>query len=154
MSQRVFELTLVVIIGICFFASAQLPLRTYALASDAAAPDDELFDPAHFGLPTRIDNYNVLAVLTPDNTACMLPGTKRLVLQTAQTNIFAVPKVGQAASIEKALEQYGIGSDGLQVQMVGPTVSARAFLEENRQWNEKARTTGCGRTRAADTLPN
>ncbi len=154
MSQRAFELTLVVIIGISFLASAKFPPRTPALASSAPAPDDEPFDPARFGLPAKIENYNVLAVLTPDNTACMLPGTKRVVLQTAQTSIFTVPKAGQPASIEKELEQYGIGSDGLQVQVVGSTVSAQSFLEENRRWNEKARTTGCGRTHSSDTFPN
>ncbi len=154
MYQRVFELTLVVIILICLVAFAQLPPRTLALASNASAPDDEQFDPTRFGLPARIESYNVLAVLTPDNTACMLPGTKRVILQTAPTNIFTIPKAGQALSIEKELEQYGIGSDGLQVQMVGPTVSARAFLEENRRWNEKARTSGCIRTRSTDAFPN
>lgn len=154
MYQRTFELTLVVIIVISLVAFAQFPGRALAPMGDMPAPNDEQFDPARFGLPARIDNYNVLAVLTPDNTACMLPGTKRVVLQTVPTNIFAIGKTEPAGSIEKELEQYGIDSDGLQVQVVGPTVSARAFLEENRRWNEKARTSGCLRTRSADTIPD
>jgi hypothetical protein len=154
MYQRTFELSLVVIIIISLVAFAQFPGRTLAPLGDVPAPGDEQFDPARFGLPARIDNYNVLAVLTPDNTACMLPGTKRVVLQTVQTSIFTIPKTGQAGSIEKELEQYGIDSEGLQVQVVGPTVSARAFLEENHRWNEKARTSGCMRTHSIDTMSN
>ncbi len=152
MYQRTFEWSLVVIIVISLVAFAQFPARTLSPLGDVPASDDEPFDPARFGLPTRIDSYIVLAVLTPENTACMLPGTKRIVLQIVQTNIFAIPKTGQATSIEKQLEQYGIDSEGLQVQVVGPTVSAQAFLEENRQWNEKARTGGCMRTHSINTF--
>ncbi len=154
MSQRTFELSLVVFIVIGLVAFAQFPARAFAPLGDMSALGDQPTDPSRFGLPAKIDNYSVLAVLTSDNTACMLPGTKRVVLQILQPNFFIPAKSGQPASIEKDLEQYGISPEGLQVQLVGPTVSAQVFLEENRQWNEKAKTSGCGRTHAIDTFPN
>ncbi len=154
MNQRAFGWTLVVIMAVCFFAFSRFPTRTLALSRDRPAPVDEQSNPARFGLPAKIEGYNVLAVLTPDNTACMLPGTMRIVLQTTQKNILSVPKADEAATIEKELRYYGISHDGLQVQMVGPAVSAQAILSENRVWNEKAKTSGCLQTTRQDTLPN
>ncbi len=153
-SQRTFEWTLVLIAVAAFFVFGKLPAPTLAGVSNSPAPVDEPSSPARLGLPAKIQSYNVLAVLTADNIACMSPGTTRVVLQTTQRNILVVPKPDQVVSIEKELAQYGISRDGLQVQIVGPAVSVQTLLAENREWNEKVKASGCLHTASPDISSN
>lgn len=84
-----------------------LSLFALALVQSAGAVQPELsttstpvlgnsYDPAGYGLPSTMAGYKTFAVLTSENTACRMPGEKRLVLQTMAPNLQAEP--GMAAS--------------------------------------------------------
>ena len=101
------------------------------------------YDPAVHGVPETLAGYRVLAVLTPDNTACMPLGVGRLVLQADQDSLEEHLKVGQLIDIGKALEQHDLRPDQWVIQVVGPGVTLEELIAENESWNEEAVRLGC-----------
>lgn len=102
------------------------------------------YDPAHYGLPPTIVGYKTFAVLTSDNTACMMPGEKRLVLQTTQVNVQSFLSTSDYAAIKKDLQQRGFADFAQDnIQIVGPGTTLDQFLSENEKWNEDSKKYGC-----------
>lgn len=54
----------------------------YAANQRSTAPDPFApYDPATFGIPDIVAGYRILAITTPDNTACMMPNEMRVLIQ-------------------------------------------------------------------------
>ncbi len=102
------------------------------------------YEPMRQGLPPAIGGYKVFAVLTPDNTACMLTGEKRLVLQVTQPNVEEFLRTNNYASVRSDLEQKGLGEYAKWgIQFAGPGTVLEEFLTENQKWTELRRKFGC-----------
>lgn len=95
-----------------FLSAPKLATATLTNTSNlATATVSDPFDPAKFGLPPTLAGYTVLAVLTPDNTVCMAPGTKILVLR--ETHPFSSQMDlsylrARRAAIEADLDKRGL----------------------------------------------
>ncbi len=102
------------------------------------------YDPARYGLPPTIAGYKTFAVLTTDNTACMMPGEKRLILQATQANVQDFLSASSKAAIQQDLQQRGFADFAQSnVQIVGPGTTLDQFLSENEKWNEDRKMHGC-----------
>jgi hypothetical protein len=125
------------------FGRATLSSDTQAL-TQTMLPTISPYDPAQYGIPITIAGYKVLAVLTPGNTACMLPGHKRLILQAGEQDVENFLKNSHPNDINTALVQYGLtDTASWEVQVVGPGTTLDGFLSENQKWNAQATSDGC-----------
>ena len=156
MSKRVLVLFLVlgiILVGLAPMIGALL----LAGSSSPTSPNDlnlpATYDPAHYGLPPTIAGYKVLAVLTSDNTACMPPGTKRLVLQSSQPNVESYLAQSDPAAIERELERLGFADFyGGGIEIDGPASITQAFLSELKKWNDFSQKYGCVTSLPAATV--
>jgi hypothetical protein len=131
------------VISLILLGQVGLSARFGSLNQTGATPFN-LYDPAYYGLPPTLAGYKVFAVLTPDNTACMLPGEKRLVLQATQPNVEEFLRTNNNAMITKELEEKGLSEyDKWGIQIVGPGVVLEEFLAENTKSTEFRRKFGC-----------
>jgi hypothetical protein len=143
---------LIVALGIVLLEQANLSAATQIQLSKTTTPASS-YDPAQYGLPKTIAGYNVLAVLTPDNTACMVPESKRLVLQAAEPTVEGY-LAASSGDILKELEKYGFNDKTkIEVMIVGPGTTLEEFLSENQKWNRQAQTYGCVRTGGPLVVP-
>jgi hypothetical protein len=115
------------------------------------------YDPARYGLPSTIGGYQVLAVLTSDNNACMLPGEKVLVLEATQQSVEEYLRTSNIPDIKTELRQKGF-PDFAQSgpQIVGPGTKLDEFLSEVKKSNAFAQQYGCvtsGPAPTPDTTP-
>ena len=113
------------------------------------------YDPSYYDLPPTIAGYKTFAVLTSDNTACMMPGEKRLVLQASQATVQGFLSEGDYTAIQHDLQQRGF-SDFAQsnMEIVGPGTTLDQFLSENEKWNKASKEYGCVTSAPAPTFPN
>ena len=112
------------------------------------------YDPADYGLPATLNGYKTFAVLTSENTACMPPGEKRLVLQAPQDNVQSFLDQNNPASLLFGLQQSGF-SDFAQgdLEYVGPGIQFEQFIAENEKWNQAMRESGCVKSGPALAVP-
>jgi hypothetical protein len=111
------------------------------------------YDPARYGLPGTIAGYKVFAVLTSDNTACMMPGEKRLILQATQQSVEDFLKTSNGPDINTELVQKGFPAFARWgVQVVGPGTKLDEFLSENQKWNALMQKHGCVTTGPIPTM--
>ncbi len=130
----------VMFIGQSFSSSAS------QILGDKRASVPATYNPAQYGLPERIGGYKVLAVLTSDNTACMMPGEKRLILQADHSNVDDYLKNSDPEAVKKELEQRGLAEMAKWgFQIVGPGANLETILSEHQKWNEQAQKSGCVR---------
>ncbi len=131
------------VLGLAFFGHVSLSVRSKLLNQNRSTPPNT-YDPAHYGLPPTIAGYKTFAVLTADNTACMTPGEKRLVLQATQVNVQDYLSASSYAAIQQDLQQRGFADFAQSnVQIVGPGTTLNQFLTENEKWNEDRKKHGC-----------
>ena len=117
--------------------------QAYSTTLPPAAP----YLPAQYGLPDTIAGYKVLAVLTSDNTACMPPGAKRLILQTTQPTVEEFLETSDAAGIKAELEQKGFPEFAKWgVEIGGPDATFDKVVSENEDWNAFSRKYGCAQS--------
>lgn len=109
------------------------------------------YGPTDYGLPSTIAGYKVLAVLTAENNACMMPEQKRLVLQASQTDMDDYLKDSNPNAINTALEQNGLTASDWEIQVVGPTVTLDEILDQVQIWNKQMEN-GCVRSGPAVIL--
>ena len=138
------------VLGLAFFE--QISLSTYSNISNR---NNITYDPAHYSLPSSIGGYKTFAVLTSDNTACMSPGEKRLVLQASQENIQSLLSENDYAAIQHDLQQRGFADfSQSNVEIVGPDTTLDQFLNENEKWNEASKKYGCVTSAPVQSIPN
>ena len=58
-----------------------------AMSEEAVLPREDRYAPKQWGLPDMIGGYPVLAVVTEDDTGCLMSGERRLILQAPQPTI-------------------------------------------------------------------
>ena len=98
------------------------------------------FDPASYGVPDSIAGYKVLAVISANNTACVGPDDKRLVLLTDEPTVMDTVNKSQidAVNVEAArlgLTDYTKG--GIQ-WAGGPSATTQQFAANLPKWNQTA----------------
>ena len=101
------------------------------------------YSPSNYGLPNTIAGYKVLAVLTDNTLACMMPGKKRLILQANQASIEDYLKASDPMALDTALHQVGLTTDEVEIEVVGPTTTLDGILLEIQKWNEDRKKHGC-----------
>ena len=109
----------------------------------------ESFDPQTYGLPEVIAGYEVLAVLTSDNQACLPPGQNRLVLQSAHPTLedyLSEQDGGQAPDVGTALEELGLNLAEWTWSIGGPYATRDKVIQDIQEWNLYAQQHGCSRS--------
>jgi hypothetical protein len=131
-----------------FLSAPKLATATLANTSNlATATASDPFDPAKFGLPPTLAGYTVLAVLTPDNTVCMAPGTKILVLQdthpfSSQMDLSYLR--AREAAITADLDKRGLSEyNKVDRQFVGSSITRDQYLSYIPSRNAQRGTYGC-----------
>ncbi len=110
------------------------------------------YELAQQGLPSTIAGYKVLTVLTPDNTACMPLGEKRLVLQATQQSVQDFLRAINYATIKADLELKGMAEyTKWSAAIVGPGTGLQDLLSENEKWNQERQKSGCTKSKPAGT---
>jgi hypothetical protein len=122
-----------------------LSTSSYAVANQQ--PVNEL---AKYSLPAMVGGYEVLTILTSDNTACMMTGEKRLVLRATQPDVEDFLKDSRPEAIKLELEQHGLTAVARWgIEIVGPAVTLDEFLSNNQKWNNQS--TSCPKLRPLET---
>ena len=139
-------LFLIVIVDIIVFA--QVSSTDSLFASDTPTPDAySSYAPVAYGLPDTIGGYKILAVRTLDNTACMLAGSYRLVLQAAEPTVedFLGSTIG-VDGIQQTLAQMDVPQPTRwELSFVGPGVTIELILSESEKWNAQFGDGNCVR---------
>ena len=111
-------------------------------ASNNTPTPNTSYAPAAYGIPNIVAGYKIFAVLTSENTMCMLLGAKRLVLQSSQPE----PDYPDTSSVTQELKERGIKDiDQWEIMIVGPGTNLEQFLAENEKWNADAKKNGCAK---------
>ncbi len=101
------------------------------------------YDPALHGLPGTLAGHKVLAVLTPDNTVCLGPNRKRLILQATQPNVTSFLNQSDANTIHAALEQLGLTqSTNWDWEIVSSDITTHAIADQIEKWNQDMKQLG------------
>ena len=114
---------------------------TPALPPLADSPDQ--FDPKTYGLPDRIAGYNVLGVLTSENTACRPPGRKTLVLQTTDPTLEDYLKNSRPADVMQALAGLGLNTIEWDFSVGGPSSTREQMIADVQAQNKEMEKYGC-----------
>ena len=101
------------------------------------------FDPASYGVPDSIAGYKVLAVISANNTACVGPDDKRLVLLTDEPTVMDTVNKSQidAVNVEAArlgLTDYTKGG----IQWAGPGTTTQQVVAGLQEWNKAIAAAG------------
>ena len=131
----------------------------WSLPAEGETPSlSESYNPAYFGLPQTVAGYKVLAVLTSDNTACMSPGSRKLVLQAAHSLAAQGDEVlsttaGDAA-VAAELRKRGLADFAREGWVrVGPELTFDEFVMQAQDWNAHRREHGCEPPASASPTP-
>lgn len=103
------------------------------------------YDPAQFGIPDTLAGYRVVGVFTEENSVCMQPGEKDLLLETQISELSDhLDQIGIPA-VNQALVAIGINpADGWQFTFSGPGVNQKAVFSQQNELNAQLRENGCG----------
>lgn len=100
------------------------------------------FDPASHGVPDTIAGYRVLAVITPENTACVGPNETRLILQTNEpTEMDFLSRNDSSAAIQ-ATAQLGLAAR-VDILWASSSTMQNQLVAEIQRWNEAIAARGC-----------
>ena len=114
-----------------------------------------LYDPAQYGVPNVLGGYKVLAVLNPDDVACMGSRSKRIVLQTTEPNVHEYlesPK--PIREIVEYLKQIpGEEETNWQVEVVGPRTTTERIAANLVDWNSAFSERPCFNTGGPVHIP-
>lgn len=130
-------LVIFVVLSACYSAAGANNTPSPIVTSTSYTPSD-------YGLPDSLLDYRVLAVLTPQNTACMTGNSRRVIFHAPQPDASAFLTATTPQNFVQALTQVSQQSDiDWQVQIVGPETSLQTLLDENDKWNKHAAQFGC-----------
>lgn len=103
------------------------------------------YKPATYGIPDTIAGYTVLAVKTSENTACMLSGTKRIIVQTSDSDVDEFLRNNNPNAVQQELASLKLATTNWELEYVGPGVvwSEEEFLSQNDEWNSQFRFSEC-----------
>ncbi|MEO8610984.1 MAG: hypothetical protein ABI690_24015 [Chloroflexota bacterium] len=101
------------------------------------------YAPATYGIPDSIAGYEVLAVKTLENTACMMPDTMLLLLQSDKENVDAFLESANPQTILEALKNLGL-KVAIELEYMGPdTWDKEQFISNTDEWNRTMKSGGC-----------
>jgi hypothetical protein len=117
------------------------------LVGNVAPPTQDPYAPSKFGIPETLGGYKVLAVVTETNFPCMLPGEKRLVLQTPQTTSKDALQQLNPDAIKRDLQKYQLQQFATASwDITGPHQSREQVLKGLEQSAQFFKSNGCLRT--------
>lgn len=103
--------------------------RSYA-AQDTVG---SLYDPANYGLPDRVAGYNLLAVITADNSPCLASKSGiRYILQTSYSTVEQFLAQSNTEVLDSELAKVtNLPIADLDYQIVGPGISLSEVMATN-----------------------
>jgi hypothetical protein len=94
------------------------------------------FDPAYYGLPDIIAGYQILAVETSENVACMPSGMMKLVLRASSPDSTTfLNQTPDITALERTLKTLYPNPAHWDFEFVGPGISEGALRQTLQQWN-------------------
>jgi hypothetical protein len=103
--------------------------------------NQEIYEPAYYGLPDNTGGYKVLAVISSQNTECLQDGIIEVVIQTNETTLEQLEAGNSSQDIREAVMSLGI--PGLRFSIAGPHIDKATFIRENERWNSVRKMNGC-----------
>ncbi len=129
---------------IAFAISSTIRANSLILLTPVPTPDPATpYDPALYGIPDTIAGYEVLAVMTSDNTTCMRSGIKRLILRAVARDFETFQNDINADAVIQELEMLGKAQEFGGISYVGPGTSKEQIIALNENWNRQNRLVGC-----------
>jgi hypothetical protein len=101
------------------------------------------FEPAAYGVPDTIAGYKVLAVINSNNTACVSPDDKRLVMLTDAPSEAALLSNHQTDLVMSEAVRLGLADYAKTIVWVGPGTTAEQVVAQARISNQNALENGC-----------
>jgi hypothetical protein len=97
-----------------------------------------LYDPSQYGIPDVLGGYEVLAILTARDVACMSSDTKRIILQAMALNVHAfLQQPKSPKEILQSLKQLpGEEKTRWQLEFAGPGASLEGISSTLEVWNQ------------------
>jgi hypothetical protein len=121
--------------------SKQITSTTVISVNDASA----MFDPKTYAMPSSMAGYMILAVVTSQNTACLQPGEKILVLQSTDTTVDNFLKHAPSGTITAGLVSAGLNPSEWEISIVGPGSTLNDLVASTQKSNSAILNTGdCG----------
>ena len=134
----------ILIIIIAFAISSTIRANSLILLTPVPTPDPAApYDPALYGIPDTIAGYEVLAVMTSDNTTCMRSGIKQLILRAVARDFETFQNNINADAVIRELEMLGKAQEYGGISYVGPGTSKEQIIALNENQNEQNRKVGC-----------
>ncbi len=124
-------------------AASRTPPSTLPILIDAPLQ----FEPKTYGIPDVIAGYKVLAIVTAENTACLRPGEKILVLQSTAATVDEFLKSAPAETLTQGMDQAGMKSAEWEISIAGPQTTLDSLVANTQASNREVMKTGdCGPT--------
>jgi|FLYN01.1.fsa_nt_gi hypothetical protein len=134
---------------ISLVALAQVGEKGFLLVDDTPTrASHSSYMPPTYGIPETITGYRVLTVRTPENTACMLPGSRRVVLQASAPDVDRFLQDTDIAAVQAELATLST-EVRWEISFVGPSVTFEQILSETEKWNAQF-SDGCVRLGPAE----
>lgn len=96
----------------------------------------------------QVSGFEVLATHTSENTACMRPGSTRVILRATEPNVEGFLNNVRLSEIMQSLQQSGI-SQPIEVEFTGPNITIDQINTNRQRWNDAMRG-GCITLTGAD----
>lgn len=130
-------ITIIIISSYTLDAGVSSPIVVPRISTPLTPEATPLYDPAQYGVPDTLGGHKVLAVLTPQDVACMPSGAKRVVLQTSEPNVHEYlesPK--PITEILELLKQLpGEEETKWIIEVVGPDATLERMEAGIKNWN-------------------
>jgi hypothetical protein len=135
-SHHILFIVMLVILSILLFILQPALNRVFAPAGgyvpvpDTPAYEDlSSYEPSTYGIPETIAGHTVLAVFTPENTACMGDDRYNIALQASQPDVDSFLRNNPSDSVHDELTRLGITN--FTLMFVGPGQSKANLLEQH-----------------------
>jgi hypothetical protein len=117
------------------------PLSLMTSTLSAFAP----YDPASYGIPYQIAGFNILAVRTSENAACIPSGMMTITLQSSQPDVQSfLANSGDPKAVSETLRQIpSLNGIKFTLEFIGPAPwNPERFLSSVAEWNNHMKN-GC-----------
>jgi len=129
------RLSIVAIITLVF-----VPFIVLSFESVSTTP----VDPATYGLPDKIADYEIVAIKSPADVPCMAADKLRMVLRASDSDLetFLANSRGNEL-VEQLAQLSGHRFEDWQIQIVGPEITTEAVLKRDTELEDIITAKGC-----------
>jgi len=102
-----------------------------------------VFDPAQYGIPETLANYDVLAVENSENMLCWQENQIHITIRSDISAITSYISSSNSNAVRRELEALGIPDIVWGISVVGPGISREQVIGTKQRQNEMYQLRGC-----------